>query len=79
MVNPYDLLRRARTRLRLGVAGDRHLASDICHREFLQMSKKDTLRWAMKRTLFKRRQGIVSLLVRMRLVERDPNGDNVLA
>ena len=32
-----------------------------------------------RRTLLKRWQGIVSLLVRLRLVERDPNGDKVLA
>ena len=32
-----------------------------------------------QRTLLKRREGIVSLLVRLRLIERDPNGDKVLA
>ncbi len=32
-----------------------------------------------ERTLLERRQGIVGLLVRLRLVERDPNGDNGLA
>ena len=32
-----------------------------------------------RHTLLKRWQGIVSLLVRLRLVERDPNGYKVLA
>ena len=32
-----------------------------------------------QRTLLERRQGIISLLVWLRFVERDPNGDKVLA